>query len=206
MKKPYYYILLALLVVVGTGTFLYNRYGAIKAEAEEAAKTKTAAYIQNRAASMVNPEDFGAVDVKRQQEVFKNFWKSIQSPEFIRIKVWNKNFTIIWSNLSELIGQRFPDNHEVDEALDGEIEFEIEKQKEEHISERQYSEVSETYIPFKDKDGKVVGVLEVYQPTTLLNQEVQGRFQKIAIPTVLAAVVGYLILVFALRFFLKTPV
>lgn len=205
IKKIYYYILLALLIAAGTSIFLYSRYGIIKRVAIEAEKTKTVAYVLNRTTGFVHSEDFGVMDTKRQQQIFNNFWKSIQSPELIRIKIWDKNFTVIWSNLSELIGQRFPENHEVGEALDGEVEFEIEKQKREHISERQYEELSETYIPFANTDGEVVGVFEVYQPIVKLNQEIKNNFWKIAVPTVFAAIGGYLILVLTLRFFLKVP-
>lgn len=203
IKKIYYYILSALLIAAGTSLFLYIQYNAIREAAIEKEKTKTVAYVLGQTPGFVNSDDFGAMDISRQQQIFNNFWKSIQSPELVRIKVWDKNFTIIWSDSSELIGQRFPENHELKEALEGEVEFEIEKEERESIFERQYGRLSETYVPFVGADGEVAGVLEVYQSTVRLDQEIWGNFKKIVIPTLLMAIGGYLILAFVIRFFLK---
>jgi sensor histidine kinase regulating citrate/malate metabolism len=96
-----------------------------------------------------------------------------------------------------LIGQRFPGNHDVKEALEGKIEFELAESKDETVSERAFQALSETYVPFFDAKGEVVGVLEVYQPVTTLNEEIQSRFQSSAMTALVFAAVAFGILVLA---------
>ncbi|HUM16616.1 MAG TPA: ATP-binding protein [Candidatus Nitrosotalea sp.] len=87
-------------------------------------------------------------------------------PEVVRIKIWDPRATILWSDQEDLIGQRFPDNHELMEALQGELEVEIRSlTKAEHGSERgTFSTLAEIYVPIRSSGtGEVVGVIEVYK-------------------------------------------
>ena len=193
---------IGLLLIVGTALWLYSHYGEIKSAAIDKKKSETAAYIKTHASAAVKPDDFRNGDTARQQQVFQSFFEAVQSPQLVRIKVWDRNLTVIWSNFGDLAGQRFPENHEVQEALAGEVEFEIEKQKPEHFSERQFYELSETYVPISDAKGNIVGVVEVYQPTLSLHEEIRSQFQKAALPVVAIVVAGYGLLAFLLRLFM----
>ncbi|MDO8265268.1 MAG: hypothetical protein Q7T34_02780 [Candidatus Parcubacteria bacterium] len=206
MKKIYYYIIFALLITGLGSFFLYQQYNLIQNKAYEELKISTSVYLLDKAGRLVNPEDFYSADSVSQNEVFGNLWKSIQSPEVVRIKIWNSDYKIIWSDLSELIGKSFPNYEDVEEALDGEVELEIIRGnlKNESITERQYVELSEIYVPYADNDGKIVGVIEIYQPTIILRQTIQEDFYKTAIPIILLAIVGYFIIAVALRFLLKS--
>lgn len=168
--------LITLLAIAVGGTGLFMKYQSIRSAHIEKQKERVASNIHEQATRFIKPEYFRNPAIG--QEYFQKFFDYIQSPSIVRLKVWDHNFTIIWSNLPELIGQSFPDNDEVAEAFEGEIAFEIEKQKNEHISERQFMELSEMYIPFADAKGEVVGVLEVYQPTTKLQNEINTEFKK----------------------------
>lgn len=203
--KTYYKVIisLAVLVIIGTGLWLYGQHDAIKTSAIEKRKTDTASFIQNRAAALIKPKYFRDEHSILQQQTFENFFGVIQSPRLVRIKVWDNKFTIIWSNLTELIGKSFPDNHEVKEALSGKIEFEIQKPKSEHISERQFQQLSETYVPISNQNGEIIGVIEVYEPIYSLNEEIKAEFQKSAIPTIAIALAGYAVMAFVLRFLIK---
>ena len=46
-------------------------------------------------------------------------------PEVVRVKIWDRNATVIWSDEAQLVGQRFPDNDELKEALEGQVAVEI---------------------------------------------------------------------------------
>lgn len=195
---------LALLIVFGTGAWLYSRYSAIKSNAIEKKKTQIAGYVQSLASALLRAEDFSDKDSVRQRRAFQSFFGAIQSPEIVRMKVWDKTFTVIWANLTELIGQRFPDNHEVKEALEGKVEFEIEKPKDEHVSERQFQQLSEIYVPIRNSKEEIIGVIEVYQSIVSLNDEVKSNFQRVAIPTIIGALISYVILAFSLRYLMKS--
>lgn len=185
--KTKFAIISTVLVALVTSVILYQRLTFLSKRVVDHMKEQGAKHIQSIASTSLRPEDFRPQDPTEREQRFLNFWNKVQSPQIVRMKVWDKNFTIIWSNLPGLIGQRFPDNHEVEEALEGEVEFEIEKQKHEHLSERQYGELAELYVPFTAGGGEILGVIEVYQPTTTLKEEIARQFNRFVLITILAA-------------------
>ena len=202
-RKTYVQLLIVLagvMVFIG-GIWLYSRYQSIKASVFEERKAEIASTIHGAAASLIKPEDFTSQDPARHENAFEPFFLSIQSPELLRIKIWDRNFTILWSNLKDLIGERFPDNLEVKEALEGKIEFELSKVKFEHFSERRYRELTETYVPIPDANGNVVAVIEVYHAFFPLQQEIHSQFQKSVMVAALIVVLGHFTAALVLRFF-----
>ena len=198
-------IVLAAVVILAAGLWLWARHAAIWTAALEKTKAAAALEVQERARSLIKPEDFSDGDSARQRKIFETFFEAVQSPNLVRMKVWDRNFTVIWSDLSELIGQRFPDNHEVEEALEGKIEFEIEKPKGERVTERQFEELGELYVPISGGKGDIVGVLEVYQPTRSLRQQVRAEFLLSAALAAIVAAALYVLALLALRSLKKKP-
>ena len=87
-------------------------------------------------------------------------------PEVVRVKVWDRTATVIWSDEAQLVGQRFADNDELREALAGKISVEIkELDKAEQRYERGgFSTLAEVYVPiFAKGTTEVRGVVEVYK-------------------------------------------
>jgi signal transduction histidine kinase/ActR/RegA family two-component response regulator len=105
--------------------------------------------------------------VEGSRERWREFSRQMTSlPEVVRVKVWDPSATILWSDAQDLIGQRFPDNHELQDALQGELEVEIKSlNKAEHGSERRsFSILAEVYVPIRGSaGGEIVGVVEVYK-------------------------------------------
>jgi len=205
MHTYYYKIIigLAVLVIIGTGLWLYNRYEAIKATVFEARKADTAARVQNLASSLIKPEDFIDQDPVRQRRTFETFFAAIQSPEVFRLKVYNREPKIIWSNLREIIGQDASNNQEAIDALNGKITLELKSLKPEQVSERQFREFTETYVPIRDAEGKVVGAIEVYQTAIRARENIKQQFQKLAMITMVVVLVAYAGTAFILRFILR---
>ena len=84
-------------------------------------------------------------------------------PGVFRIKVWNNEGTILWSDRSDLIGDNFAQNHNFQMAARGEVSYNNKGlQKFENQTEQDSSIVVEVYAPVKI-DGKVVGVVELYE-------------------------------------------
>src|SRR5256886_4134073 len=93
-------------------------------------------------------------------------------PEVVRATVWNRESEILWSDQANLIGQRFPGNDELRRALAGTVEVEIKRlDKSEHHYERPaFGILAAIYVPIVGRDGRVLGVVEVYKtPERLLN-------------------------------------
>ena len=92
-------------------------------------------------------------------------------PEVVRIKVWSPAMEVLWSDKTELVGQRFPGNGELRQALAGKVEVEIKRlgKSEQRHEERAFDTLAEVYVPIIAHDGRVLGVVEVYKtPERLL--------------------------------------
>ncbi len=197
-------IALGVLAVAGVAGYGWRQYQRISARVYDAEKQAIATHIQERAGALLAPEDFTSADTARQAEAFQKFFDEIQTANLFRIKVWNKEFVVVWSNLQETIGKRFPDNHEIKESLEGEIEFELKTAgKKEQVGERNYTDFSETYIPVKDAQGAIVGVIEVYQRVFAAQEKIRGEFRASLAVAALSALAGFAALAFVVRFAVK---
>ena len=103
-------------------------------------------------------------------------------PGVIRANLFSNNGKVLWSTQAALIGKRFDANHELEEALEGEVVFEFKDIKEEQKAEymefdNEISRLVENYLPIWDiKNHKVVAVVEIYKaPKTLFNAMESAR-------------------------------
>ncbi len=119
-------------------------------------------------------------------------------PEVVRIKVWDREATVLWSDEPRLVGQRFPDNDELQEALAGKVAVEIKTLgRREHAFERgNFTTLAEVYVPIVSKTtGEVVGVVEVYKSPARLFATIQrGRIVVWTI-SLAGALILYLLLI-----------
>lgn len=192
------------LAVAGTAGYGYREYNRISARVYETEKQAVAARVQEQASGILSPEDFNGTDATAQARAFEKFFDNVQTSDLFRIKVWNKEFVVVWSNLPETIGKRFPSNHEVKEALEGEIEFELKAAgKKEQVSERNYTDFSETYVPVKDAQGEVMGVIEAYQRIAKAQENIRNEFRGFLLVLVSSVLVGFVALAFIIRLFIK---
>ncbi len=102
------------------------------------------------------------------------FERLLRSPDVFRINAYRPDHSLVWSSDSELIGEHFDDNDELDEALSGEEGTVFELQSAEHAkAEHQYlppgvERFVESYVRIHGASGDPIGVLEVYRtPETL---------------------------------------
>jgi signal transduction histidine kinase len=100
-------------------------------------------------------------------------------PEVVRVKIWDRTARVIWSDQAELVGQRFPDNEELREALAGKVAVEIKRldKAEQRYERAVFSTLAEVYVPiFVRGSREVSGVVEVYKtPDRLLRTIRQGQ-------------------------------
>lgn len=182
---------IALLLIIGNIAYLGLNYRAsLQATfSEEQLKNhklmqddadKTVSEVQAKAMEILPEGSFSKGSSDKISKDFEAFFQKVKTADLFRIKVWDKDYMVIWSNSEELIGKRFPDNHEVEEALDGEIEIEVKKGKPEHYTERAYTNYAEIYVPIKDKSGKIIGVIETYKVIENIVSQLRGEFYKAA--------------------------
>lgn len=193
MKKHVIAMIVLFLVFVAGGW----RYVSVEQEkllqvAMNSEKERVAEFIRAKASTLLDKQIFTSTNSEEQNKAFTKFWEDIQSPDYIRIKIWNDNYTLIWADLKESIGQRFPDNHEMEEALEGEIELEIESLGgTENETERQFFKTAEVYIPIYGTDNKnVIGVVEVYK-TAYFVDETRGAILRLTFMTAIVLLTAY---------------
>jgi response regulator RpfG family c-di-GMP phosphodiesterase len=115
-----------------------------------------------------------------------------------RIKIWDRDLTVLWSDDPDAVGKRFPDNHAVRGALEGEVRYELGQPEEaENVTEQQLGTVLELYVPVW-REGRPVGVLEFYTRDEALAREIehQTRLTWGSMAVAAAVLYGLLFLIF----------
>ena len=106
--------------------------------------------------------------------------------EVLRANVFGQDRTILWSTDPQLIGRRFVDNDELDDAMKGELVVHAGRirsdvhTKGEHVGlDPSIEFFVESYIPVKrPASGQVVGVVELYKAPLALSEAInEGRVQ-----------------------------
>lgn len=88
-----------------------------------------------------------------------------------RIKVWNAEGTILWSDLPELIGRNYADNELFRQAASGAVAYSRKAApKQENVSEQGTAIILEIYTPVF-ADARLIGVVELYESDKALEQE-----------------------------------
>ena len=112
---------------------------------------------------------------KDLEETFKHF---AQMPDVLRANVYARDRSIAWSSDKSLIGKKFADNEELDEALAAELVVNSGvMSKEEHVVFQQSGVryFIETYVPLWDHDHKnVIGVVELYRTPDALFEAIHN--------------------------------
>ena len=134
------------------------------------------------------------VDARSRQE-FARLMHGL--PEVVRVKVWDRDFTVLWSDEPKLIGRRFPDNHELQEALAGKVSVEIKtlRARENAYERTSFTRLAEVYVPIVSKTtGEVVGVVEVYKSPVRLFAAIQRARLVIWVISLAGALILYVVL------------
>lgn len=163
----------ALALAVGTGvTYLVER------KMLEGATLASLDYFRNLARFIATKEEFVRPRSGAEYEAFDRLIKEhFFTPHVVTIKIYDRSgATIYHSRNPELVGQVFPDNVSLGEALRGETVIGLSDLRgTEQRAEREagYSRLFEVYIPiFLEGTDRVIGAYEVYSPIDPLYQKV----------------------------------
>lgn len=181
----------AIAVVMALGIQKYLEQIALQQEAENAAE---------QVATLLNPHlrladfdgplsaaHFAAIDALVRERITSN-------RHIVRVKLWSRNGTVLYSNSHKLVGRRFPEEKELRDALDGRIAFSISSlEREENIGERgSFKRLIEIYTPVKPADSsRVAGAYEIYLDTALLDAQIADARQTVWTRTALSFMILY---------------
>ena len=157
------FFLLLAFILVYLGAKMFERY--LITEAREV----RAKYIAVVMEHTTHPEDFRKAKKGLQWEAFRAKMAPLLSlPEVVRVKVYNEDGELVWSDLPVLLEEPSPatKNPDLLNALAGRVGAEISHldEKDEHRFEREsFGALMELYVPlFSDPGKKAAGVVEVY--------------------------------------------
>ncbi|MFZ3166259.1 MAG: ATP-binding protein [Candidatus Methanoperedens sp.] len=156
----------AIAVALGWGIQQQMEQNALSQATENAADH--VATILNQ---KLHQADFnGTLDPARYQEIDSLIRENVLNRNVVRVKIWSRESLLLYSDEKEQIGQRFPDNDELEEALTGKIVSAVSPEKEENKGEREkYGRLFEVYVPLLPVDSnQVAGVYEIYQDMDVL--------------------------------------
>lgn len=167
----------------------------------ERTKTTTASIVETNAQSH-HVLDLIKNNNTNNRESFKDIYDSLKTEEIIRIKIFNTNGTIVYSDEKELIGKTFNDNEDLKKALKGLIEVEINRDlnKKENVYERHnYSSLMEIYVPIRNDHGQIDGVVELYQVLDNIDHEIYDMQFTVAIMIFLGLGMLYVSLIWIVK-------
>ena len=132
-------------------------------------------------------------------------FKSI--PDVQRINVYGRERTVLWSTDTQLVGQKFDHNNELERALKGALVVESgsindnDRSKTEHVGlNAQSSFFVETYIPIRESDeSEVLGVFELYKTPVALTKVIRDGQRQIWVTAILGAFALHLTLFWIVR-------
>ncbi|HXF37356.1 MAG TPA: HAMP domain-containing sensor histidine kinase [Actinomycetota bacterium] len=121
--------------------------------------------------------------------------RSVISERDVRVKIWAPDGTIVFSDLPELVGERFPEEvPELREVLEGGVRAEVsdlsaaEEREERLVADRLFT----TYLPFRlGPGGEVTAVAELYQDAAVVQEEVQPLARTLGVGFAVGLVVLY---------------
>lgn len=123
-----------------------------------------------------------------------------EMPDVLRANVYTVDRSVIWSTDPALVGRKFSENDELDDALAGKLVYKSGRvSKEEHRAATTGQSSSgffvEIYVPVRDPGGgHVVGAVELYKTPDALFQAIRDGQEAVA----LGAAIGGLLLYVAL--------
>lgn len=150
------------LIVVGTGIYHTLRANIRNILIEEKAQELSMVTAKHAALSL-KPEDFINLDQETTDMTFDMFYEMISLDGVIRIKVYDKLGTIIYSDEPKLIGKKYS-NQQLNEALSGQQVSLVKKSEEnelENAYEQKFPNLLEIYTPIS-LVGSQAGVIELY--------------------------------------------
>jgi len=165
--------------LIGVGIAVL-RSGDLRARSEEAATVRAELIADGIIRPLLRPDDLaGPVRGARYHQLDRSIHEfAMEDAGVLRVKVWNGDGMIVFSNDPEQVGQTPEIEHDLEEAFEGEVESEISDLDEaENTSERRLADqLFETYVPVSlsgdAESDDADAVIELYQDYSTIQGEI----------------------------------
>ena len=148
-------------------------------------------------------QDFVPLSEERIDALNSSLRSAVSSNGIVRLKVWNQQHWIVYSDNERLIGRWFSSDDLLRRALDGEVVSSVtDLSRPEEMEEKQFGRLLAVYVPlrvdadgsFSDSGGEVVGAFEVYLPYAPIAAQIASGTRQLWITLAIGLVVLYLAL------------
>jgi signal transduction histidine kinase len=189
------FILIGVVLAFGVSSQLRSR--------QEQAATEHAQFIATSILPYeLTPQDVTA-PIDPQSERYRELLdvvrqRLLQSP-VVRLKLWRRDGTILFSDEPRLIGRRFESEEDLEDAFSGQTHSGVSDLSDsENIFERQrFSKLFETYVPLYlqgSRSGVADAVAELYTDYAGIQQQINQLFRTLTVTLVLGLATLYLLL------------
>lgn len=204
---------LFIFIAVLSAVLFFTLRLELTGELENMIKDIQNTHISGHVIANTNPEAWLFPYSEQSQEMFDHTISDLSLlPDILRIKIWNTNNEVIASDAKALVGQRFPDNEEIQEVIeDNEVVFERGDFRQssvelEHKYDSDFGELFELYMPIKfSGQDKVIGVIEIYQSTDIFYKFFDRIIWAFGLIMSFSATILFFLSFFIFYFFINRP-
>jgi len=166
----FFTVLLAILLFAFLVFYLWLD-NLVKNSQIEQSKNVIATDIQTHARQFLEPQLFIFDNAQSSRSRFVKFMNDIRTSEIVRIKIWDLESRVIFSDDESIIGKIFPEDEALKASLGGLVKAAIQKPTtQENAGESGYGELLEEYIPvYFGTSSRPVGSIEIYYTLHDLN-------------------------------------
>src|SRR3989440_547353 len=152
------------LATLGFGLFVFLQ-GQIRSRALDGARNAATLVARSSVEPILVGENVQAPLSPRVQQELVASRKQLHAAGVVRIKLWNLDGRVVYSDKRDLIGRRFPRAPDLVEAADGHVMSDVSALKEaENVEDHGYGKLVEVYVPLRTAHGRVGSVFEMYLP------------------------------------------
>ncbi len=150
---------------------------ALERQLEENALAQEAASAADQVSLILSP-NLSAADLAaplspaRYAEIDALIRREVLHEHIVRVKIWNPEGLLLYSDDQALTGQMFPVSHELEDALAGEVAMEVSTlDKSENVAEAAaYDRLLEIYVPIRPAGSTAIaGAYEIYHDLAALD-------------------------------------
>jgi diguanylate cyclase (GGDEF)-like protein len=178
------------LATLGFGLF-YFLQGQIRSRAMDGARNSATLVARSAVEPILAHADLRAPLTPRVRQELAASRHPLHVAGVVRIKLWNLDGRIVYSDKKALIGRTFPPAEDFVEAADGRVVSDVSELKEaENIEDHGFGTLLEVYVPLRSSSGRVGGVFEMYVPYAPVAAAITHDLRTLAL--ILLAGVGFL--------------
>jgi diguanylate cyclase (GGDEF)-like protein len=140
----------------------------------------------------------------RRAELDRALLDSLSNNNIVRVKIWNQQHFVVWSDNKRLLQRWFPGDEELNESFTGKVTADVtDLRSPEELDDRANQQLLSVYVPLRvSADGhftdnpndKIVGAFEIYLPYEPIARAIDHDTRRLFI----TLAVGLLFLYFAL--------